>query len=98
MKRETKSEGRLLSIGIDVGTSAIKLAIVDDVPGRPRALLLKSERLRRRDPRALAQSLYDEGIASMEGGGSYNQTDAEGFLRIQGLPSRVQGRVTPRSY
>ena len=43
-------------------------------------------------------SLYDEGIATMEGGGSYNQTDAEGFLRIQGLPSRVQGRVTPREY
>ena len=43
-------------------------------------------------------SLYDEGIASMEGGaaGSYNQTDAEGFLRICGLPLRVQGRVTPR--
>ncbi|MBN2024649.1 MAG: argininosuccinate synthase [Pirellulales bacterium] len=41
-------------------------------------------------------SLYDEGIATMEGGGSYNQTDAEGFLRIQGLPSRVQGRVRPR--
>ncbi|HEV3137125.1 MAG TPA: argininosuccinate synthase, partial [Pirellulales bacterium] len=31
-------------------------------------------------------SLYDAGIASMEGGGSYNQTDAEGFLRIHGLP------------
>ncbi len=43
-------------------------------------------------------NLYDEGIASMEGGGSYNQTDAEGFLRIQGLPGRVQGRVTPRSW
>ncbi len=43
-------------------------------------------------------SLYDEGIASMEGGGSYDQTDAEGFLRIQGLPVRVQGRVTPRMY
>ena len=43
-------------------------------------------------------SLYDEGIATMEGGGSYNQTDAEGFLRIQGLPSRVQGRITPRDY
>ena len=43
-------------------------------------------------------SLYDEAIASMEGGGSYNQTDAEGFLRIQGLPMRVQGRVTPREY
>lgn len=43
-------------------------------------------------------SLYDDGIATMEGGGSYNQTDAEGFLRIQGLPSRVQARITPRSY
>jgi argininosuccinate synthase len=43
-------------------------------------------------------SLYDEGIATMEGGGSYNQTDAEGFLRIQGLPGRVQGRINPREY
>ncbi len=43
-------------------------------------------------------SLYDEGIATMEGGGSYNQTDAEGFLRIQGLPSRVQGQIRPREY
>jgi len=46
--------------------------------------------------RTSPRSLYDEGIASMEGGGSYNQTDAEGFLRIQGLPGRVQGRVNPR--
>jgi argininosuccinate synthase len=43
-------------------------------------------------------SLYDADIASMEAGGSYNQTDAEGFLRIMGLPSRVQGRVQPRAY
>ena len=50
------------------------------------------------DGRSSPNSLYDEGIASMEGGGSYNQTDAEGFLRIQGLPVRVQGRVTPRKY
>jgi len=50
------------------------------------------------DSRQSKNSLYDEGIASMEGGGSYNQTDAEGFLRIQGLPLRVQGRVTPRKY
>ena len=26
------------------------------------------------------------------------QTDAEGFLRIQGLPYRVQGRMIPRSF
>ncbi|MBX7071504.1 MAG: argininosuccinate synthase [Pirellulales bacterium] len=50
------------------------------------------------DSRQSPRSLYDEGIASMEGGGSYNQTDAEGFLRIQGLPYRVQGRMHPRSY
>lgn len=43
-------------------------------------------------------SLYDAAVASMEGGGTYNQTDAEGFLRIMGLPSRVQGRVSPRTY
>ncbi|HEX4149352.1 MAG TPA: argininosuccinate synthase [Pirellulales bacterium] len=48
--------------------------------------------------RRSAGSLYDEAVASMEGGGSYNQTDAEGFLRIQGLPVRVQGRVHPREF
>jgi argininosuccinate synthase len=43
-------------------------------------------------------SLYDDSIATMEGGGSYNQDDAEGFLKIQGLPSRVQAKVSPRKY
>ena len=50
------------------------------------------------DKRSSPYSLYDAEIATMEGGGSYNQDDAEGFLRIQGLPSRVQGTVTPRKY
>jgi argininosuccinate synthase len=48
--------------------------------------------------RTSPNSLYDASIASMEAGGSYDQTDAEGFLRIQGLPSRVLGRVRPRKY
>jgi argininosuccinate synthase len=48
--------------------------------------------------RTSPNSLYDEAVASMEAGGSYDQTDAEGFLRIQGLPSRVLGRVRPRKY
>jgi argininosuccinate synthase len=48
--------------------------------------------------RSSPNSLYDEGIATMEGGGAYNQTDAEGFLRIQGLPVRVQGRMHRRPY
>ncbi|MEZ6116242.1 MAG: argininosuccinate synthase [Pirellulaceae bacterium] len=51
------------------------------------------------DGRQSPNSLYDEGIATMEGGeAAYDQTDAEGFLRIQGLPSRVQGRIRPRTY
>jgi argininosuccinate synthase len=50
------------------------------------------------DSRTSPYSLYDEGIATMEGGGSYNQTDAEGFLKIQGLPGRVQARVHRREY
>ena len=43
-------------------------------------------------------SLYDDAIATMEGGGTYNQDDAEGFLRIQGLPGRVQAKMMPRKY
>ncbi|GHT20686.1 argininosuccinate synthase [Planctomycetales bacterium] len=46
--------------------------------------------------RSSVNSLYDEGIATMEGGGAYNQDDAGGFLRIQGLPGRVQGKIRPR--
>ena len=48
--------------------------------------------------RSSPNSLYDDQIATMEGGGSYNQDDAEGFLRIMGLPSRVQAEVSPRDY
>ncbi|MCA9048183.1 MAG: argininosuccinate synthase, partial [Planctomycetaceae bacterium] len=48
--------------------------------------------------RTSPNSLYNAEIASMEKGGDYNQTDAEGFLRIMGLPYRVQGSVRPREY
>ena len=48
--------------------------------------------------RTSPNSLYDAAIASMEAGGTYDQTDAEGFLRIQGLPGRVQARVRKRKY
>ena len=48
--------------------------------------------------RSSPNSLYDDQIATMEGGGTYNQDDAEGFLRIQGLPGRVQAVVNPRQY
>lgn len=48
--------------------------------------------------RTSPESLYDAEVASMEGGGSYNQSDAAGFLRIQSLPGRVQARVRPRDF
>jgi argininosuccinate synthase len=48
--------------------------------------------------RSSPRSLYDAEVASMEGGGSYDQNDAEGFLRLHGLPARVMGRVWPREY
>ncbi|MDR0392258.1 MAG: argininosuccinate synthase [Planctomycetaceae bacterium] len=38
-------------------------------------------------------SLYDEGIATMESGNAYNQDDATGFLKIQGLPLRTQAKL-----
>jgi argininosuccinate synthase len=41
-------------------------------------------------------SLYDASIATMEAGGSYNQDDATGFLRIQGLPTRVMANLKAR--
>ena len=47
--------------------------------------------------KAMPHSLYTDD-SSMEATGSYDHADAEGFLRIQGLPGRVQGRVTPREY
>ena len=50
------------------------------------------------DGRRSPNSLYDAEVASMEAGGSYNQDDAEGFLRIMGLPGRVQGTISPRDY
>jgi argininosuccinate synthase len=43
--------------------------------------------------RKSAYSLYDEKIATMEGGGSFNQTDSEGFLRIVGLPIMLEAHT-----
>ncbi len=49
--------------------------------------------------RSSANSLYSESIATMEGGEEdYNQTDAQGFLRINSLPIRVQAKSRKRSY
>ena len=61
----TSSAAPLLAAGIDVGSSSVKLALLrDSGDGRPELLHLASERLRRRDPRELAESLYAESLAA----------------------------------
>ena len=52
--------GTLLVAGVDVGSSAIKVAIMEEgVGGAPRMLLGRSERIRRRDPQRVAEELYE---------------------------------------
>lgn len=41
-------------------------------------------------------SLYDENIATMERGGTFNQDDSTGFIKIKGLPLRVQSNVNKK--
>ena len=38
-------------------------------------------------------SLYSEEIATFDAGGDYRQADATGFIRLYGLPTRVQAAV-----
>lgn len=42
-------------------------------------------------------SLYSEEIATFDAGGSYQQSDATGFIRLYGLPTRVQAAVAKRN-
>ncbi|MFQ5655153.1 MAG: benzoyl-CoA reductase subunit D [Planctomycetota bacterium] len=50
----------LLVAGIDVGSSAIKMALMEDTPGADARMLLgRSERIRRRDPQRVAEELFE---------------------------------------
>ncbi len=52
--------GALLVAGVDVGSSAIKVAILEDVEGGASRLRLgRSERIRRRDPQKIAEEMYE---------------------------------------
>ena len=43
-------------------------------------------------------SLYSEEIATFDAGGSYHQSDATGFIRLYGLPTRVQAAVNKKNH
>jgi benzoyl-CoA reductase subunit D len=52
--------GALLVAGVDVGSSAIKVAILEDGGGSAARMLLgRSERIRRRDPHKIAEEMYE---------------------------------------
>jgi benzoyl-CoA reductase subunit D len=54
----------LLAAGIDVGSSAIKVVIVEDRPGEaPNVRLGRRERIRRRDPKEVADGLFQSCLA-----------------------------------
>ncbi len=57
-------QGLMLTAGVDVGSAAVKVAVVEtDDAGAERLLAGGSERIRRRDPLAVAQDLFDQQLA-----------------------------------
>ena len=52
----------LLTAGIDVGSSAIKVAVMSDGPAGQKLLAGSSERIRRRDPGQVARGLFEESL------------------------------------
>ena len=72
----------LVTAGIDVGSSAVKAVVMKDRGTDGAELLIgRSERMRRRDPRQLAESLYDELLAELgfaRGDVHYVATTGEG--------------------
>ena len=42
-------------------------------------------------------SLYSEEIATFDAGGSYQQSDATGFIKLYGLPTRVQAAIAQKN-
>lgn len=60
----TEPRGALLVAGVDVGSSAIKVAIMEATGGgASRMLLGRSERIRRRDPQRIAEEMYEACVA-----------------------------------
>jgi benzoyl-CoA reductase subunit D len=57
----TEPTTRLVTAGVDVGSAAIKIAIVEsDAHGHEAMLAGRSERVRRRNPVAVAEGLFDQ--------------------------------------
>ncbi len=74
----------LMTAGVDVGTSGIKVVIVSVPPdGEPKVLAKAAERLRRRDPKAVVDHCVAEALASAgaaKGDVQYVASTGEGHL------------------
>lgn len=56
----------MITAGIDVGSAALKIAFLEDRGAEgARPLLTRTERIRRRDPQKIAQSLHEECLAEL---------------------------------
>ncbi len=83
MRSATSVEtGTLLAAGIDVGSSAVKVAVMEDAMGGGERLVAgRTERVRRRDPAFVARGLFEETLRHAgvsEGDLAYVATTGEG--------------------
>lgn len=54
----------MLVAGIDVGSSAIKIVLMEETPGeQPRVLVGRNERTRRRDPKQVVDDMFEQCLA-----------------------------------
>lgn len=97
------SHGALLVAGVDVGSSAIKVSIMEDGgAGSSRMLLGRSERIRRRDPQKIAEDMYEACLreAGLSAGDlAYVATTGEGELasfrtgHFYGMTTHARGGI-----
>jgi benzoyl-CoA reductase subunit D len=54
----------MLVAGIDIGSSAVKIALMEERPGeQPRVLVQRNERIRRRDPQQVVGDMFEQCLA-----------------------------------
>ncbi len=60
-----RTNAALRVAGIDVGTAAVKLVLLDDRPDEsPRVVLTRLERIRRRDPQKVVEEIFAEALGA----------------------------------
>jgi len=98
-----ESRGALLVAGVDVGSSAIKVSIMEDAgTGPSRMRLGRSERIRRRDPQKIAEEMFESCLREAgvrRGDLAYVATTGEGELasfrtgHFYGMTTHARGGI-----